>query len=120
MGTVVIIIGVFLSATANEPDDKLTLAQLESQFAETGFIIYVSLMGSILVWTLQQVRTSPDGRHLPYYYATASGIFGSFSVLLAKCASELVLLTLGGDNQFNHTTTWLFVGGMDVGMIWDL
>jgi hypothetical protein len=59
-------------------------------------------------------KRSNEDKHrlLPFFYATASGIFGSFSVLLAKCASILLILTMSGDNQFVYFTTYLFVGGM--------
>lgn len=121
VGTLLIIIGVVLSTVVNEPDDKLSLDELEQQFFNLGFLIYLGLMTLFLglifgeiqaIGKLPKTRNEGKYRYLPFLYATASGIFGSFSVLLAKCASILLILTLGGDNQFKYFTTYLFVGGM--------
>ncbi|CAI5721236.1 unnamed protein product [Hyaloperonospora brassicae] len=121
LGTLLIIIGVVLSTVANEPDEQLSLGELEFQFYQLGFLIYLGVMTAVLAVIFAQIDAilrlprSPNEakyRVLPFMYATASGIFGSFSVLLAKCASILIILTIGGENQFVYFTTYLFMGGM--------
>ncbi|TMW60580.1 hypothetical protein Poli38472_000622 [Pythium oligandrum] len=121
IGTLLIIIGVVLSTVVNEPDDKMSLEELEMQFFQPGFLVYLGVMILILgvmfgeiqaISRLPKRNNMAKHRRLPFVYATASGIFGSFSVLLAKCASILLILTMGGDNQFVYFTTYLFVGGM--------
>ncbi|RLN89556.1 hypothetical protein BBJ28_00010256 [Nothophytophthora sp. Chile5] len=72
LGTLLIIIGVVLSTVANEPDDQMSLLELEKQFFQLGFLIYLGVM----------------------------------------CASILMILTVGGENQFVYFTTYLFMGGM--------
>ncbi|KAG9399215.1 NIPA-like protein 3 [Aphanomyces cochlioides] len=121
LGTLFIVVGVVLSTLANKPDAQLDLDELEGQFRHLGFVIYFSVMCVVLLGIFGEIRainrySKRTHEHLfrrqPYLYATASGIFGSFSVLLAKCASMLLLLTFQGDNQFVYPLTYLFVGGM--------
>lgn len=121
VGTTLIIVGVVLSTVVNEPDDKMSLDELERQFCQLGFLVYLGVMFAILGAMFAEIqaisrlpKSANEARYrlMPFLYATASGIFGSFSVLLAKCASILLILTLSGENQFTHFTTYLFVGGM--------
>ncbi|CAI5735744.1 unnamed protein product [Peronospora destructor] len=121
LGTLLIILGVVLSTVVNEPDEQMSLLELEKQFFQLGFLIYLGVMTAILVSIFGQIeailrlpRAQNESKYrlLPFMYATASGIFGSFSVLLAKCASILLILTCSGDNQFVYFTTYLFMGGM--------
>ncbi|ETV70516.1 hypothetical protein, variant [Aphanomyces astaci] len=48
----------------------------------------------------------------PVVYAIMSGIMGSLSMLLGKCASEMLQTTFQGSSQFNHPVTYLFFTGM--------
>ncbi|KAF4029246.1 Magnesium transporter NIPA [Phytophthora infestans] len=121
LGTLLIIIGVVLSTVANEPDEQMSLVELEKQFFQLGFLIYLGVMTVVLgaifgqieaISRLPRALNESKYRLLPFMYATASGIFGSFSVLLAKCASILLILTVSGENQFVYFTTYLFMGGM--------
>ena len=120
-GTIAIVCGIILSTLATSPDDELSLAVLERQFVAPEFLVYVAVMVVLLVCIFGELKaillkSRRDNarlyKRIPFLYATAAGIFGSFSVLLAKCASELLLLTFKGDNQFVYITTYLFVGGM--------
>lgn len=113
--------GIILSTTANSPDDELSLSDLEQQFVAPEFIVYVGITILLLISTFAELKAilllprkdnAERYRRIPFLYATAAGIFGSFSVLLAKCASELLWLTFQGRNQFIYLTTYLFVGGM--------
>ncbi|KAG6622711.1 NIPA protein 2 [Phytophthora cinnamomi] len=121
LGTLLIIIGVVLSTVANEPDEQMSLLELEKQFFQLGFLVYLGVMTAVLggifgqieaISRLPRALNESKYRLLPFMYATASGIFGSFSVLLAKCASILLILTFSGENQFVYFTTYLFMGGM--------
>ncbi|EQC26575.1 hypothetical protein SDRG_15605 [Saprolegnia diclina VS20] len=125
-GTFFIIVGVVLSTLGNQPDAQLTLNELEAQFCGLEFLVYFTFMCIMLFCIFGEIRSIGRNqrktheylyRRLPYLYATASGIFGSFSVLLAKCASMLLLLTFQGQNQFVYPTTYLFVGGMVVTLV---
>jgi drug/metabolite transporter superfamily protein YnfA len=44
LGTLLIIIGVVLSTVANEPDEQMSLLELEKQFFQLGFLIYLGVM----------------------------------------------------------------------------
>jgi hypothetical protein len=93
VGTLLIIIGVVLSTVVNEPDDTMSLEELERQFFQLGFLVYLGVMTAILgamfgqiqaISRLPKAHNESKYRLMPFLYATASGIFGSFSVLLAK------------------------------------
>lgn len=47
-------------------------------------------------------------------YASASGILSGMCLLFAKSGVELLLLTLGGKNQFWRWEAWLLVLGLGV------
>ncbi|RHY94252.1 hypothetical protein DYB37_000822 [Aphanomyces astaci] len=92
-GTFFILVGVVLSTLANTPDAQLDLNELELHFRHLEFLVYFSVMCLILFILFGEIRSiarhsRPTHDHLhrrlAYLYATASGIFGSFSVLLAK------------------------------------
>lgn len=45
-------------------------------------------------------------------YASASGILSGMCLLFAKSGVELLLLTVGGDNQFWRWQAWLLILGL--------
>lgn len=45
-------------------------------------------------------------------YASISGIISGMCLIFAKSGVELLLLTLGGDNQFGHWESWVLVFGL--------
>ena len=45
-------------------------------------------------------------------YASASGILSGMCLLFAKSGVELLLLTIGGDNQFWRWQAWLLILGL--------
>ncbi|KAL4070941.1 hypothetical protein J3A83DRAFT_3314674 [Scleroderma citrinum] len=56
-------------------------------------------------------------------YAAASGIMSGLCLIFAKSGVELLLLTLGGSNQFYRWEAWMLVGGLIVfalGQLWYL
>lgn len=56
-------------------------------------------------------------------YAAASGIMSGLCLIFAKSGVELLLLTLGGSNQFYRWEAWILVGGLVVfalGQLWYL
>lgn len=50
-------------------------------------------------------------------YSSASGIMGGMSLVVSKCAVELVILTAQGDNQFWRWEAWVLVIGLFVSFI---
>ena len=59
LGTVFIVLGIILSTLANEPDAKLSLADLERQFSEPEFVSYFCL---IVSWLETNLYDSNDIR----------------------------------------------------------
>lgn len=60
VGTVLIIIGVVLSTVVNEPDDQMSLLELEKQFFQLGFLIYLAVMVRLEAWRLWRHAESSD------------------------------------------------------------
>jgi len=59
-------------------------------------------------------------------FAAASGVLSGMSLILAKAAVELLVLTLdwwrtgNGENQFERAESWFLVGGLVVGALLQL
>ena len=81
------------------------------------FLTYMgilSIVGGGLIFTYRHFRRrEAEGRELPHTdtvlpvtYAMSSAMVGTFSVLQAKCLSELLGRTLRGDNQLKFFFTW--------------
>jgi hypothetical protein len=47
---------------------------------------------------------------IPLTYAAFSALFGTQSVVQAKCLMMCLSLTLGGNNQFTHPFTYAMLG----------
>jgi multidrug transporter EmrE-like cation transporter len=52
-----------------------------------------------------------------YIYATAAGVVGALSVLLAGLASKTLLMAFRGINQFDRPAPYFFIGGMVVTIV---
>ncbi|RLN32098.1 hypothetical protein BBJ28_00024495 [Nothophytophthora sp. Chile5] len=100
LGTLLIIIGVVLSTVANEPDDQMSLLELEKQFFQLGFLVYLGVM----VCALSSIAKA--------HYQLWESLNATAKLQLRICASILMILTVSGENQFVYFTTYLFMGGM--------
>ncbi|CAK4084546.1 unnamed protein product [Aphanomyces euteiches] len=137
-GTSCVLLGVILIALCSPQDGEYNVEQLVDKFQSPTVVAYLIILGvtiGYLTWmidsavdnpkrqTAVSVRTSArirrflrideeDSWSKPLLYAIISGIMGSLSVLLGKCASEMVKTTVNGNNQFYHPMTYVFFGGM--------
>lgn len=74
-----------------------------------------SRASSISLRSLANRVTLPSSRvplFLAISYASASGILSGMCLLFAKSGVELLLLTIGGQNQFWRWQTWLLLVGL--------
>ncbi|OQR87537.1 hypothetical protein THRCLA_10449 [Thraustotheca clavata] len=140
-GTCCILLGVILIAISSPEDEQYNIEQLIHRFKSPVVLCYILLLACTMVYLLHIIKsdTSPKPqipnsssfpvriqsrfrRFLkgqdssfnlqPTLYAAVSGIMGSLSVLLGKCASEMIKTTLKGSSQFTHPITYFFFGGM--------
>ncbi|KDO23222.1 hypothetical protein SPRG_11154 [Saprolegnia parasitica CBS 223.65] len=140
-GTICILLGVLLIALSSPQDEEYNIDQLVSRFESPVVLAYLLVLGGLIGYLLILIQserdaTSSESRVLwsgrgqsrlrrflrcsdetctniePTLYATVSGITGSISMLLGKCASEMVKTSLEGPSQFTHPTTYFFFGGM--------
>ena len=78
-----------MSTTLDLKDTNALLLSLQTA-------VLVSIFGQIeAILRLPRAHNEPKYRLLPFMYATASGIFGSFSVLLAKVRQERKSVVVG-------------------------
>ncbi|EQC29740.1 hypothetical protein SDRG_12512 [Saprolegnia diclina VS20] len=141
-GTICILLGVVLIAISSPQDEQYNVDQLVRRFESPVVVAYLVALGGLIGYLLvliesegstvstTQNRVLWTGRSQsrlrrflrcsdetcsniePTLYATVSGIMGSISMLLGKCASEMVKTSLDGPSQFTHPTTFCFFGGM--------
>lgn len=72
-----------------------------------GFLLYVF---SVLIYTLVMIyAVAPKyGRSNPLVYISICSLIGSVSVMAIKGFGVALKLTLNGNNQFSHLSTYVF------------
>ena len=72
---------------------------------ETGFLLYcvfVAVFSSVMIY-----KVCPKyGKTNPLFYLSICATVGSVSVMSIKAFGVALKLTLGGNNQFTHPSTW--------------
>ncbi|ETV99987.1 hypothetical protein H310_07436 [Aphanomyces invadans] len=137
-GTCCILLGVTLIALCSPEDEQYNVEQLVVKFQRPSVLAYLAFVAAAIYFMHSIIRsgdvhaaiptslgTSARVRRFlhmdqasgqvcvqPLLYAINSGIMGSLSMLLGKCASEMVTTTLHGRNQFNHPLPFIFFAGM--------
>lgn len=107
-----VLIVVYSSHKTNDYDAHSLMALYDRIFLT--YMGILAMVGGGLTFTYRHFRRrEAEGRELPYTdtvlpvtYAMASAMVGTFSVLQAKCLSELLGRTLRGDNQLKFFFTW--------------
>ncbi len=107
-----VLIVVYSSHESNNYDAHSLLALYDRIFLT--YMGVLAIVGGFLTMTYRHYRKrEAEGHELPYAdtvlpvtYAMASAMIGTFSVLQAKCLSELLGRTLRGDNQLRYFFTW--------------
>src|ERR1700720_4072185 len=79
-----------------------------TKLSMTGFLLYCF---TVLVFTLVMIYSvAPKyGRSSPVVYISICSLVGSVSVMAIKGFGVAVKLTFGGNNQFTHPSTYVFV-----------
>jgi hypothetical protein len=143
IGTAIIVIGAGIVGYYGVIPDKIhNLDELLLLYQRPGFIIYFSiqelLLATLLIWNyfynekrLIKSESSLLPEKLPFskysveinrtiigliYGACASAI-QTQSILFCKSGIQLLTLTFGGNNQFNHILTWVIVLGLIVSVV---
>ncbi|KAI0316093.1 magnesium transporter NIPA-domain-containing protein [Amylostereum chailletii] len=96
---------IILHAPADK--DIQTVDEILHYAIQPGFLMYCF---SVLVFTLVMVyHVSPRyGRTNPLVYVSICSLVGSVSIMAIKGFGIAVKLTIGGNNQFTHPSTYVF------------
>ncbi|GBC07519.1 hypothetical protein RclHR1_07500004 [Rhizophagus clarus] len=134
IGTIFILIGAVMIAlfgVVNEP--KHSLEDLIELYKRPAFIAYFSIIEFVVIviliankigdyifdrmsqndrdpifgWPMKKFQTA-----LGISYGCVSGMISSQGLIFAKSGSELLILTIYGDNQFNQPLSWIIMAGM--------
>ncbi|KAM6492615.1 Magnesium transporter NIPA domain containing protein [Amanita muscaria] len=93
----------------NAPEDKPieTVDQILDYAVQPGFLLYCF---TVLVFTLVMIYSvvPKHGRSNPLVYISICSLVGSVSVMAIKGFGVAIKLTIGGNNQLTHPSTYLF------------
>lgn len=76
-------------------------------FAQTGFLIYCTLVTAFAIVMIYKIAPV-YGKKNPMVYLSICSSVGSISIMAIKGFGIAVKLTLGGNNQFSHPSTYVF------------
>lgn len=121
--TMIILAGTIISVVfGSKEESKYTLSELVDLYSETLFIVYAVLIGIyiflFMIWLyilrrreeVYGIELTPSQRAFQAFgYPSMAGVFGAHSVLCAKSASEVIKVTIDGDNQFDKPLSYFFV-----------
>ncbi|EGX46741.1 hypothetical protein AOL_s00097g489 [Orbilia oligospora ATCC 24927] len=109
LGCAICLIGsviIVLHAPADEEVDEIEL--LLHYAIQPGFLFYcffVSIFAFVMIY-----KISPKyGKKNPLIYLSVCSTVGSVSVMSVKAFGIALKLTLGGNNQFSHPSTYVFI-----------
>lgn len=119
-GTTLVTIGAVLIATFGAiPSPAHDLKGLLVLMARKPFIIWIicqAIFVTGLAATLDVVNATSSMSHNSRFrlargitYGVISGILSAHALLFAKSAVELVIKTIGGENQFNRWQAWIIL-----------
>ncbi|KAJ5682818.1 magnesium transporter NIPA5 [Penicillium macrosclerotiorum] len=101
LGSVVIV----LHAPPDKPVDRID--EILAYAVKPGFLLYclaVAIFSSVMIYRVAPVH----GKKNPLIFISICSTVGSVSVMSIKAFGIAVKLTLGGNNQFTHASTYVF------------
>ncbi|KAL8831841.1 MAG: hypothetical protein Q9191_000630 [Dirinaria sp. TL-2023a] len=108
LGCAMCLIGSVIIVLHAPPDKEITTVEDLLQYAiHPGFLLYcaaVAVFSCIMIY-----RVAPKhGKKNPLIYISICSTVGSVSVMSVKAFGIALKLTIGGDNQFTHPSTYSF------------
>ncbi|PAV20420.1 hypothetical protein PNOK_0304700 [Pyrrhoderma noxium] len=108
VGCTLCLIGSLIIVLHAPPDKEVeTVDEILNYATQPGFLLYVF---SVLIYTLVMIyAVAPKyGRSNPLVYISICSLIGSVSVMAIKGFGVALKLTLNGNNQFSHLSTYVF------------
>ncbi|EWC47113.1 hypothetical protein DRE_03482 [Drechslerella stenobrocha 248] len=109
LGCAICLIGSVIIVLHAPADKEVNEIELLLQYAlQTGFLVYCLFV--IVFATVMIYKVSPKyGKKNPLIYLSVCSTVGSVSVMSVKAFGIALKLTLGGNNQFTHPSTYVFI-----------
>ncbi|CRG82943.1 Magnesium transporter NIPA2 [Talaromyces islandicus] len=109
LGCATCLLGSVLLVLHAPADPELTtIDEILDLATQPLFLLYLAF---VLIYTIYAIyRLAPrSGKTNPVIYISICSLVGSLSVMSIKAFSIAVKLTIAGDNQFTHASTYVFI-----------
>ncbi|KAK9772447.1 putative Magnesium transporter NIPA4 [Seiridium cardinale] len=109
LGCALCLIGALIIVLHAPPDEEIeTIDQILEYALAPGYLLYCLVV--VVFATVMIYRIAPiHGKKNPLIYLSICSTVGSVSVMSVKAFGIAVKLTFGGNNQFKHASTYVFM-----------
>lgn len=109
MGCATCLLGALIIVLHAPPEKEIsTVDEILAYAVKPGFLFYVFVVTVFALYMIYKVAPI-HGRKNPMVYISICSTVGSVSVMSIKAFGIALKLTLGGNNQFTHASTYLFI-----------
>lgn len=109
MGCAICLMGSVIIVLHAPPDKEVeTVDEILGYATKPGFLFYCFLVGAYSLFMIYKI-VPKYGHTNPMIYLSICSSVGSISVMSIKAFGIALKLTLGGNNQFTHVSTYLFL-----------
>ncbi|KAI1939200.1 hypothetical protein LOZ39_003404 [Ophidiomyces ophidiicola] len=109
LGCALSLLGSVIIVLHAPPDEEIeTIEQILGYALQPGFLLYclaVAIFSTVMIYRVAPVY----GKKNPMIYISICSTVGSVSVMSVKAFGIALKLTLAGNNQFSHPSTYVFV-----------
>ncbi|KAL2753628.1 hypothetical protein ACRALDRAFT_2043988 [Sodiomyces alcalophilus JCM 7366] len=109
LGSAICLIGAVIIVLHAPPDEEIeTIDQILHYAIQPGFLLYmttVTLFALVMIYKVAPVH----GRKNALIYLSICSTVGSISVMSVKAFGIALKLTMAGNNQFSHPSTYVFM-----------
>lgn len=109
LGSALCLIGAVIIVLHASPDEDIqTIDQILNYAIQPGFLFYsitVTVFAVVMIYKVGPVY----GKKNPLVYLSICSTVGSVSVMAVKAFGIALKLTFGGNNQFSHPSTYVFM-----------
>ncbi|KAK4190454.1 magnesium transporter NIPA-domain-containing protein [Podospora australis] len=109
LGSALCLIGAVIIVLHASPDEDIqTIDQILNYAIQPGFLFYsiaVCIFAVVMIYRVGPIY----GKKNPLVYLSICSTVGSISVMAVKAFGIALKLTFGGNNQFSHPSTYVFM-----------
>lgn len=109
LGCAICLLGSIIIVLHAPPDKEITTVdEILSYAARPAFLAYLFIVGTFSVFMILKIAPKFGSKHPMIYISICSSV-GSISVCAIKAFGIALKLTLSGNNQFSHPSTYIFI-----------